>query len=85
VPREMRRSRAATNMQPTCPTETRAGVTLACAPPALAKALMPGTAETFAVDEPVADRFSDLGAMTGRTAALGRVLGLHMLVRRRYQ
>ena len=34
--------------------------------------------ETFAVGEPVADRFSDLGGISGRAAALGRVLGLHI-------
>jgi hypothetical protein len=33
--------------------------------------------KAFTVDEPVADRFSDLGTVIGRTAALGLVLVLH--------
>ena len=33
--------------------------------------------EAFALGEPVADRFSDLGAVAGRTAVFGLILGLH--------
>ena len=33
--------------------------------------------EAFTVDKPVADRFSDFGAVAGRTAAFGLILGLH--------
>ena len=33
--------------------------------------------KAFTVDKPIADRFSNLGVITGRTIALGRVFGLH--------